>query len=128
MCQRSFTVYRGLLVEASPVFAAMFAHSTKESTSGVIAIDDIDFDTIMELLRFIYTGSYPNETEFWAMARLFVAADKYQVIELKNWCELVLSLQISVENVQDAIVLAQAHCSRYLLKAALTFSRKMRQI
>ena len=39
----------------SNVFAAMFEHNMKENHLNVLKIDDLSYDVVLEMLRFVYT-------------------------------------------------------------------------
>ena len=56
---QQFTAHKDILVARSPIFAAMFKHSTKENLTGEVEVLDIEPDVFKELLRYIYTGEVP---------------------------------------------------------------------
>jgi hypothetical protein len=58
----------------STVFKAMFSVEMKESATNKVLIDDFDFKTVQELLRFIYCGIFEDLKE--VALNLLQAADK----------------------------------------------------
>ena len=57
VCDRQFTAHKIILAMKSPVFKAMFHHSSnKEVLSGQVKVEDIEPDVFQEILLFIYTG------------------------------------------------------------------------
>lgn len=81
----------------------MLDSDMKEKCSKMIQCDDIDSKTMMEFLRFVYTGTaYIDEIE----KELFYAAHKYDVSKLKRICELSLLEKLSVENAMEILILA----------------------
>lgn len=57
----------------------------------MVVIEDIEYETFLELLNFIYCGRCSKDvTEFSFASDLLIAADKYRLDELKNYCEKAL--------------------------------------
>ena len=54
---------------------------------------------------------------------LFIAADvpKYQVNNLRNWCDFLLSKKISDDNVLRLLVLAHLHSAHWLKEDCIDF-------
>jgi hypothetical protein len=55
----------------------MFSHDMTESVNNRVVINDFDFQTMQELLRFIYCGEVLNLTE--VALDLLQAADKVSI-------------------------------------------------
>lgn len=70
----------------SPVFNAMFIHNTMESQRKEIKIEDLDIETVQDMLKYMYAGKIENLNT--RSPRLLEAADKYQLSELKEICEV----------------------------------------
>lgn len=72
---RELKAHMAILGASSPVFMAMFEHEgTVERQTGQVEIADFDFDTMEQLLGFIYTGRIPPMETF--AEQLLAAADK----------------------------------------------------
>ena len=104
------------------VFAAMFEHDMTESSSRIVVVNDIEPKVIRQLLRFLYTGDAPEvEDDEIMVEQLFIAADKYQVDTLKDWCDSLLSKQINEENAVRLLVLAHLHYALWLQEDCIDF-------
>lgn len=54
-------------------------------------IEDLEYDTVMEMLNFIYCGRCLRDVSETSFASdLLIAADKYRLEELKTHCEKTL--------------------------------------
>jgi hypothetical protein len=98
-----------ILRGGSPVLAAMFQHDMREKASGTIEIKDVEPKIFRQMLHFLYTGDAPEVEEDGITEPLFVAADKYQIDSLKNWCGSILSSTLSEENAIHLLVIAHLH-------------------
>jgi hypothetical protein len=45
----------------SPVFNAMFNHNMRESETMALSIEDLDMDTVKDMLRYTYCSSFPED-------------------------------------------------------------------
>jgi speckle-type POZ protein len=71
---RDVEVHKNILFTRSSVFGAMLSHDTVETSRNVCEIKDFDYETIYEIIRFIYCRHVEN---LWKMAlKLLPAADK----------------------------------------------------
>ncbi|KAH9382152.1 hypothetical protein HPB48_018845 [Haemaphysalis longicornis] len=52
---KAIKAHRNILEARSPVFAAMFEHDMREKFQSRVDITDVDYDTMLEVVRFIYT-------------------------------------------------------------------------
>ncbi|XP_070508297.1 speckle-type POZ protein-like [Chironomus tepperi] len=112
-------VHRNILSIRSPVFEAMITSTMKEGTEKKVLIDDIDGRTLMELIRFVYSGKV-NEIDSIA-TELIYAANKYDLQDLKPLCVESLAFNIDVNNALETLVLADLHQEKYLKKFAIDF-------
>jgi speckle-type POZ protein len=120
-----FQAHKSLLASRSKVFAAMFEHATKEKQSNQVEIEDIRHDVFRELLRFIYTGRVSSKTMEKMATKLFFAADKYFLDQLKNECEAHLLRQMTSDNCMELLLLlGDEHLQvEHLKKEAVDFFR-----
>jgi len=116
---KKFECHKNILASRSPVFKTMLDSDMKERHTGNVVIKDMDPEVLANLLSYIYTGSAPDiET----MAKeLFTAADQYQLMKLKELCEVKLSSSIKVNNCIELLVLGDLHQASTLRKSALKF-------
>ncbi|KAH9374907.1 hypothetical protein HPB48_000884 [Haemaphysalis longicornis] len=61
---KEIKAHRNILAARSPVFAAMFEHDMREKLESRVDITDVDYDTMLQVVRFIYTGRTPK-TDGW---------------------------------------------------------------
>ena len=69
-----------------PVFNVMFVHNMTERQEKKIDIEEFDIDTVKDMLKYMYAGKIENLNT--RLPRLLEAADKYQLSELKEICEV----------------------------------------
>ena len=88
-------VHRDLICNASPVFASAFLGSGGfiESTEQSMTLTDEDVGTVARFSQWLYTGDYDlvgydnfrdTQARYMQLAKLYVFADKYDVINLQN--------------------------------------------
>ena len=111
--------HKSILVSRSTYFDKMFNAGMQESESGRVEITDLEPTTFKAVLRYLY-GSVLEEKEFEPLAKLIAAADKYGIDELKEICASALSDNLQVQDVIDALLLADMHNCQGLLRAAKT--------
>jgi speckle-type POZ protein len=112
--EKEIPAHRCILATRSPVFKAMV-----EKKSGVIVAEDIDGETMLEMLRFIYTGTVEN---FETIAlNLIYAAEKYELPDLKSMCDTKLLEQISEETVLEYIELTEKFGLKELLFRSMDY-------
>ncbi len=122
---RQFQAHKCILVSSSKVFEAMFNHPTKENITNQVVIEDIQPEVFHQLLRFIYTGRLTIAMKKTMAVRLFAAADKYLLDQLKSECESHLRRQMSADNCLELLLLNdQIHPADDLKQAAVDFFRR----
>ncbi|XP_035218064.1 TD and POZ domain-containing protein 4-like [Stegodyphus dumicola] len=118
-----FLVHQHILSYHSPVFAAMLHHKMQESIQKCITIEDIPAHIVGEMLMYMYTGSL-SKLQLEMVMNLFVAADKYAVLNLKNHCSKYLASHLTQEDVLNILVLANKHVDEELKYACISFLTK----
>jgi hypothetical protein len=111
-----------ILGARSPVFAAMFQHEMKETKTGQVSIQDIQPDIFKQLLHYIYSGRLSILLTETTAQRLFEAADKYDIGDLKKECVDFLLLCIRVDNVINLMAWANIHSVEELKEETLEFT------
>ena len=114
-----YKVHKAILGARCPVFAAMFKLQTERRHNGPLIISDVDTDVMKEVLRFIYTGrAFSLDT----MAEdLLVAANRYQLDNLKIVCQLELCKSLSVANAPKMLALADLYNADQLKSHTIDF-------
>jgi speckle-type POZ protein len=116
----AFSVHRCVLSAKSPVFQAELARAG----CCCIQIDDMLPQVFKSMLHFVYTDSLPEMTgpeESIMAERLLVAADRFDMQELKLICEEILSSDINVNTVTKTLGLAVQHHCHMLRDACIEF-------
>jgi hypothetical protein len=111
-------IHRLVLSKKSEVFKKMFELDLIErKNNGSAYCDDIESTTLMDVLRFIYTGS----TKIEMTSSILYAAENYKLVDLKLHCVEFLKKNINVDNALD-IFKAAAKCNVEVLEEkALSF-------
>ncbi|KAK1620498.1 hypothetical protein QYE76_026015 [Lolium multiflorum] len=144
-----FPAHRCVLAARSKVFRAqLFGPMTEGVTSSAIQIKDMEAKVFAALLSFVYSDSFPkmeDETQAvegeekdetpeveegqeeeatehvtW-LQDLFVAADRYDIQQLKFLCEKQLAKHIGVTSVVPTLALAEQHHCQRLKEACFKF-------
>ncbi|KAJ8680753.1 hypothetical protein QAD02_016540 [Eretmocerus hayati] len=111
--------HKMILISENEVFAGILPHDLKESKKNMVNVDDVEFDVMLELIRFIYVGKV-NNIESMAQ-KLLKAADKYRITELKDICERHLCCNLTVSNVIENIMVSEQFNLGKLFKFAFNF-------
>lgn len=117
--EREFPCHKYMLARKSEVFDAMFSHDFKESLSNRVLITDLSSEAVLEMLRFLYTNRVVHLERI--NRKLFAAADKYNIGELKDMCEKSLCSSMSIENVCSLLMFARDRMADQLKKKAIEF-------
>lgn len=98
-------VHRVILAQKSQVFAKMFDIDMCEKTDMKAQLGDINSKTMLEVLRFIYTGQSILNCVNLASSVLY-AAEKYHLYELK--CQSIAALieKVNKDTVLDILKVA----------------------
>jgi hypothetical protein len=110
--------HSSILAARSPYFLAMFSAPMKEKLSRIIEIQELDKETCMVLLEYIYTGKISNEK---ITLCLFEAADKYNVPDLMSHCGSYLKRKLNRNNCIQTLICADTHASSSLKTATMDF-------
>ena len=106
-CGKTLKVHKFLLSARSPVFRAMFKTDMVENKNNIVKINDIEYNVLKELLRFIYAARVENLDIL--VVGILDAAEKYQVKGLKDICEDHLRKYVKIDNIVETLVL----CNRF---------------
>ncbi|KAG5671344.1 hypothetical protein PVAND_001547 [Polypedilum vanderplanki] len=116
---KRFPIHRNILAAQSPVFEKMLKTNMSKNKSKTIRIKDVDGDTFLELLKFIYTREVENLKN--VASSLIYAAEKYEINELKKLCTESLIENLSVDNALETLILADRFNEKTLLFECLQF-------
>ncbi|UYV64800.1 SPOP, partial [Cordylochernes scorpioides] len=113
--------HKNILAARSTVFAAMFDHGIEENLQNRVDIEDLEPQVVRGMLRYIYTGTAPNLHKL--AQGMLIAADKYDLGQLKAECEETLRIGLTVENAAELLMLADNHRAEQLKELAVEFVR-----
>ena len=102
--QKCIPAHKFILAISSPVFFAMFYGEMAE-TSGTIQLPDCDYESLLELLRFLYSDEL-NLSGSNVMQVLYLAK-KYLVPSLADKCTEYLQKHLAASNVFSVLPQAQ---------------------
>lgn len=119
----SIGAHRAVLAARSPVFQSMFAHDLKEKELSTINICDMSIEACQAFLNYIY-GNIQHEEFLVHRLALLQAADKYDIVDLKEACHESLLEDIDTKNVLERLQSASLYqlpklkisCMQYLVK------------
>ncbi|KAL0831104.1 hypothetical protein ABMA28_001976 [Loxostege sticticalis] len=109
--------HRNVLAAASPVFAAMFFGELAES-DGPICIEDIQPETFISMLKYIYADDI-NIGSFDDACALYYAAHKYTLKHLQEQCLEYLRGNLTPDNCCLAFEFAEMFTETDLFDACL---------
>ncbi|CAD5209573.1 unnamed protein product [Bursaphelenchus xylophilus] len=121
---QDISVHKAVLAARSPVFAAMLQHrDTNEAQTGVLCIEDVEYNVMKEMLHFIYSGRCTSDVNEMA-SDLLIAADKYRLDELKNHCERILIQVLSQDNCCQLLIISDMYHANALRRKSIQFVLK----
>ena len=116
-----FDCHQFMLSARSPVFRVMFQAEMAEKQTRKVEIQEFLPTTISLLLTFIYTGKTPTPNLEEHAKDLLMAAEKYQLEQLKIVCVQKLCNNIAVDNCLNYLVIGDLYRADKLKKASLQF-------
>ncbi len=111
-----FKAHKVVLMVSSDVLQAMFSHEdTSESQTGIVEIKDLNPTCLKEFLHYIYFNRLSQNVKLAEEVKdLLIAAEKYNVVDLKTLCENKLTAMLSPCNVGDIGRFANRYNTSYL--------------
>ncbi|XP_055944475.1 speckle-type POZ protein B-like [Argiope bruennichi] len=98
----------------------MLTNDMKERNTNSIQVDDLENDTVHQLLLFLYSDNVDN-LQWESAIKLYYAADKYEVEKLKVICSSFLVDNLSTSNASELLLLADTHNDSNLKKVLEDF-------
>ena len=100
---RKFPVHKTILTCRSKVFRAMFSSNMAEVSTGEAIIEDIEEDTLEELIHFFYTGGLSGSQ--YNIVSLCNAAEKYELPSLMDLVRFnMMSAELNVNQLADLFI------------------------
>lgn len=117
--QSGIKCHKFILAARSDVFSIMFQDHYEENKTGVVEIEDIDYETMLQFTQYIYTDKL--EKRYDMVMKLIEAAEKYNVRGLKAQCEEILIKKMNIENASELLALGDLHNAGTLKEVALDY-------
>uniref|UniRef100_A0A7E4UYE5 BTB domain-containing protein n=1 Tax=Panagrellus redivivus TaxID=6233 RepID=A0A7E4UYE5_PANRE len=92
----TFAVQKALLMDASPVFNAMFSHDTREAASNHVEVKDFNANTVVAIVACL-NGHLPTSATAEEIIEMLWLADKYFMEAVTFELEAVLIKLVSVD-------------------------------
>lgn len=99
----------------------------KESRQSSIEIKEIQERSFWTVLRHIYTKSLDVNGIEDILVDVFIAASRFDVLELKAHLEAVIQHNLSVENVASLLILSVQEDARKLKRSCVRFIQNHRE-
>lgn len=119
---REFRVHKSILAANSIFFRKMFSHEVTETKESKMIISDFNENTIEEFLLFLYIYQTPKDEN---LLDLFAVSSKYDVEDLRSYCEKKIRLNINDENAGEILEVANLYDSSMLKKETFVYIGKM---
>lgn len=114
-------VHRNILSARSVVFDTMLQTTMKENEFNEALINDIDGKSLVEFLRFIYSGKVQSFEGI--AADLLYAAHKYEIEDLKPLCVQHLCSNLNLTNVLDTLLISNLHSEEKFKRFCFAFMK-----
>lgn len=114
---KSLHLHKCMLTTFSDVFEAMFRNDMKEKNQNIVKIEDVKYEVLQELFRFIYTGEVKKLDKM--VMELFIAAEKYHIEHLKALCEETMVDNLTKDNAIDYLNFAITNDAQHLKADAI---------
>lgn len=115
----TFKCHKAVLSAVSPYFEAMFSSGMKESVTGLVKIEGIDYEVFKDILSYIYCG-FDIIKEVNA-EEVMKGAAVLQIDCLQRRCEEFLCRSLSISNCISRWRLAHWHSCMHLRDRAWSF-------
>lgn len=118
---QTFLAHKAILAGRSSVFKAMLMSGMTEANSGVIQVTDITPTALETIVRYLYTGTVGEgrDYDFDLLYEIVYGAEKYGLMELKNYCFQKLAACITDDNVGSLAVAAHLYGAEESIKATV---------
>lgn len=105
--QEEILANKDILIARNSYFRAMFGSNLQENQTNEIPVTDVRYFVLQQILTFIQFRVLPDlDASFGLTLEIFVAADKYQVHELRSMCEEHMINHITMRNVVSLLNIA----------------------
>lgn len=107
-CNRVILTHRFVLKARCPKFFEALRHDQRESKTGLIRVEDLSFQVLEKMLRFMYSGKVES-LDFETVRGLLEAAGRYEIEDLRDNCKEFLLKNLSVGNARKTLELCEEY-------------------
>ncbi|XP_042911607.1 speckle-type POZ protein-like [Parasteatoda tepidariorum] len=115
--------HKNILCARSQVFCRMFEHSTLEVANNEIEVTDIRASIMKKLINYLYCGE-KGRLQYEDACELYYAADKYEILYLREACMKDLLCLLDVNNACPMLSLAYRHSDEVFKEQIMNFISK----
>ncbi|GBL98969.1 Speckle-type POZ protein B [Araneus ventricosus] len=116
-----------ILTVRSTVFKKIFYHDMEEAEQNSVAITDVQLPALQRLVEFLYTGIIEEgenkDMDLQELYDLYYAADKYEVMDLREMVGNTLLGRIQVDNASEILIWVDRHNDKDLKYKVMNFIR-----
>lgn len=112
-------VQKSVIAVHCEAFATMLNAGLSETKTNSASVTDIDYETMLELIRYLYCRRVNNMKEIHE--KLVIAANKYGIEKLKLMCVSSLMESLTLENVVRIFHIADLVDEEHLKKNCISF-------
>ncbi|KAK8485519.1 hypothetical protein V6N11_019667 [Hibiscus sabdariffa] len=118
----SIPAHRALLAARSEIFRNMLdSDGCKAPPSDTITLPELNAEELESLLQFLYTGNLGFDKLEKHVYSLCVAADKYEIPYLQEFCERYMLGSLNASNVLEILEISDVCSNKTLKETALNF-------
>ena len=120
---KSFRIHKLIFGARSSVFKAMFQSNMAEALAGEVTIEDLNENTVEEMIHFIYTGSLSGkQPDFQSLCQV---ARKYQLDSMMDLINLnLLTAENEPGEVADILIASKMFDQENLFQTAMEKLKK----
>ncbi|XP_022748097.1 BTB/POZ domain-containing protein At3g56230-like [Durio zibethinus] len=114
--------HRVLLATRSEIFKNMlYSDGFKVPPCDTITLPELNSEELESLLEFLYSGSLPLEKLEKHVYQLFIAAEKYEIPYLQEFCQCYMLNSLNASSVLDVLETSEVCSNKGLKEIALNF-------
>ncbi|KAA3464587.1 BTB/POZ domain-containing protein isoform X1 [Gossypium australe] len=120
----SIPAHRALLAARSEIFRNMLDSDgckAPPSDSDTITLPELNTEELESLLEFLYSGNLGWDKLEKHVYSLFLAADKYEIPYLQDFCERYMLSSLNASNVLEILEISDVCSNKALKEIALNF-------
>ncbi|KAG4150602.1 hypothetical protein ERO13_D04G013900v2 [Gossypium hirsutum] len=118
----SIPAHRALLAARSEIFRNMLdSDGCKAPPSDAITLSELNTEELESLLEFLYSGNLGWDKLEKHVYSLFLAADKYEIPYLQDFCKRYMLSSLNASNVLEILEISDVCSNKALKEIALNF-------